>query len=81
MFREKIRGAMNELGIGVKVLAQKTGVNQNSISSFLSGSRSISNSNLETIMKALDLTLLPKSNFDYEKEVENAIQSEVENGK
>lgn len=81
MFREKIRGAMNELGVGVKVLAQKTGINQNSISSFLSGSRSISNSNLETIMRELDLTLLPKSNFVYEKSVENTPQSEIGNGK
>ena len=81
MFREKIRGAMNELGVGVKVLAQKTGINQNSISSFLSGSRSISNSNLETIMRELDLALLPKSNFVYEKSVENTPQSEIRNGK
>lgn len=81
MFREKIRGAMNESGIGVKVLAQKTRINQNSISSFLSGSRAISNSNLETIMNALDLTLLPKSNFVYEKGDENTNHSEEGNCK
>lgn len=63
MFREKIRGEMNEIGLGVKQLAQKTGINQNTISSFLTGSRSISNSNLECIIDALELTLIPKSNF------------------
>jgi len=42
MFREKIKGKMNEAGISVKDLAAKTKINPSTISSFLVGNRAIS---------------------------------------
>ncbi|WP_288116903.1 helix-turn-helix domain-containing protein [Bacteroides acidifaciens] len=68
MFREKIKGKMNEAGISVKDLAAKTKINPSTISSFLVGNRAISNENLDTILDALELTLVPKSKFVYQGE-------------
>ena len=65
MFREKIKGKMNECGISVKDLSVKTKINPSTISSFLVGNRAISNENLDTILEALELTLVPKSRFTY----------------
>lgn len=66
MFREKIKGKMNECGISVKELSEKTKINPSTISSFLVGNRAISNENLDTILKALELTLVPKVKFTYQ---------------
>ena len=55
MFREKIKGKMNEAGISVKDLASKTKINPSTISSFLVGN-------------GLELTLVPKSKFVYQGE-------------
>lgn len=65
MFREKIKGKMNECGISVKDLSNKTKINPSTISSFLVGNRAISNENLDTILEALELTLVPKQRFSY----------------
>lgn len=72
MFREKIKGAMNDRGISVKELAAKTKINQCTISSFLVGSRAISNENLDVLVSTLELTLVPKKHFNYERD--NAIK-------
>ncbi len=66
MFREKIKGKMNESGISVKQLAEMTKINASTISSFLVGNRAISNENLDTILESLELTLVPKSKFVYQ---------------
>lgn len=66
MFREKIRGKMNETGISVKDLSAKTKINPSTISSFLVGNRAISNENLDIILEALELTLVPKAKFSYQ---------------
>lgn len=66
MFREKIKGKMNECGISVKELSEKTKINPSTISSFLVGNRAISNENLDTILAALELTLVPKAKFTYQ---------------
>lgn len=66
MFREKIKGYMNERGISVKDLSAKTKINPSTISSFLVGNRAISNENLDTILAALELTLVPKARFTYQ---------------
>ena len=63
MFREKIKGKMNEDGISVKDLARKTKINPSTISSFLVGNRAISNENLDIILSVLELTLVPKPKF------------------
>jgi len=64
MFREKIRGEMNVRGIGVNVLARQTHINRNTLSGFLCGSRALSNRNLDIVLDALGLTLVPKAHFD-----------------
>ena len=56
---------MNEQGVTIKNLAARTGINQSSITSFLTGSRAISNANLDLILNALGLTLVPKKGFTY----------------
>jgi|AATF01.1.fsa_nt_gi transcriptional regulator with XRE-family HTH domain len=66
MFREKIKGKMNECGISVKELSEQTKINPSTISSFLVGNRAISNENLDTILAALELTLVPKAKFTYQ---------------
>jgi len=76
MFREKIRGVMNERRIGVNDLARKTGINRNSISSFLSGSRAISNANLDKILDVLGLTLVPKAKFSWPSKEEKQRQNQ-----
>lgn len=65
MFREKIKGKMNECGISIKDLSNKTKINPSTISSFLVGNRAISNENLDIILEALELTLVPKAKFAY----------------
>lgn len=72
MFREKIKGAMYDQQVSVKVLSQKTGINASSISSFLNGDRAISNENIEKILDALRLTLVPKKNFVYMGDIKSS---------
>lgn len=77
MFREKIKGKMNEEGISVKDLSAKTKINPSTISSFLVGNRAISNENLDIILEALELTLVPKAKFVYQydkQEVEQELE-------
>lgn len=69
MFREKIKGTLYEKGISINELAHKTGVNASTISSFLVGSRAVSNENLDKILGALELTLVPKSKFVYKRDI------------
>lgn len=61
---------MNEQGISIKSLAAKTGINHSSITSFLTGSRAISNANLDLMLDALGLTLVPKKGFTYVRDEE-----------
>lgn len=63
MFREKIKSAMRMAGVTGADLSEKTGINKGSISSFLNGSRTISNKNLDLILDTLNLTLVPKKDF------------------
>lgn len=78
MFREKIKGVINERGLTIQKLSKMTRVNASSISSFLSGSRPLSNENLDALLSALDLTLVPKANFHYEKEEKKSEESGAE---
>ena len=59
MFREKIGARMTELGMTRKELAEKSGVNSCTVSSYLSGKRAISNKNLTSIIDVLGMKLTP----------------------
>lgn len=59
MFREKIESRMRELGMSRKELAEKSGVNSCTVSSYLSGKREISNKNLTSIINVLGMKLTP----------------------
>lgn len=65
MFREAIRERMMELRITNKKLSEQTGIPASSISSLLSGARTTSNGNLDKILKALKLTLVPAKDFEF----------------
>ena len=67
MFREKIKGTMYDKQISVKELARRTQINPSTISSFLVGNRAVSNENLDKILSALDLTLVPKARFVFSR--------------
>lgn len=67
MFREKIRGAINEKGLNIKKIGLDTKINCSSLSSFLAGSRQLNYEKLEILIEYLGLTLVPKQNFKYQE--------------
>ncbi len=57
---------MAKAGVSVSELSERTGINKGSLSSFLNGSRTISNKNLDLILDSLNLTLVPVMDFKCE---------------
>lgn len=57
---------MVKAGVSGTDLAESTGINKGSLSSFLNGSRTISNKNLDLILDSLNLTLVPVKDFKCE---------------
>ena len=56
---KEVRRKINERGMKVKDAACLTGINASTLSSFLKGSRSISNRNIEKLMEVFDICVLP----------------------
>lgn len=65
MFREIIRKRLEQKNLSQIMLGKMTGIDVSTISSFLAGNRSMSNKNIEKIMGALKLTLVPVPGFKY----------------
>lgn len=65
MFREKIKERMTEIRMPMTRLSMATGIDKSTLSSFLSGTRTISNANLEKIFEVLRLSLVPVPGFRY----------------
>lgn len=65
MFREKIKERMAEIRMPMTRLSMATGIDKSTLSSFLSGTRTISNANLEKIIEVLRLSLVPVPGFRY----------------
>ena len=65
MFREKIKERMAEIRMPMTRLSMATGIDKSTLSSFLSGTRTISNANLEKIIDVLRLSLVPVQGFRY----------------
>ena len=66
---------MYEKNISIKDLAHDTGINASTISSFLAGSRAVSNENLDKILQVLELTLVPKAKFVFKREIPSDVQT------
>lgn len=65
MFRELFKKWMTVRNINAVNLSKLTGVSTSTISSFLTHKRVMSNANLEKIMKALQITLVPIRDFKF----------------
>lgn len=65
MFREKIKERMAEIRMPMTRLSMATEIDKSTLSSFLSGTRTISNGNLEKIIDVLRLSLVPVPGFKY----------------
>lgn len=67
LIRQKIRLRMNELELPMTKVAAKAEVNQNSLSSYLSGKRGLNIEHVEKLMQVLDLTLVSKEGFTFQR--------------
>lgn len=65
MFREYFKKWMTARKINAVSLSNLTGVSASTISSFLTNKRTMSNANLEKIMEALQITLVPIRDFEF----------------
>lgn len=65
MFREIIKKRLEQMNLTQVKLADITKINKSTIASFIAGNRSISNNNIEKILTALKLTLVPIPGFKY----------------
>ena len=67
MIRQKIKMRCGEIGMKPSTLATKIGCNQSAFSSFICGRRGINIKYIEKAMEVLDLTLVTKENFHFER--------------
>lgn len=75
MIRQKIKLRMGDLGVASAKLAAEIGCNKTVLSSFLRGKRGLNFRYIEKIFEILDLTLVPKENFEFSRP-EKASKSE-----
>lgn len=67
LMRQKIRLRINELEQPLNKIATSAGVNMHSLSSYLTGKRGLNIEHVENLMEVLDLTLLPKEGFAFQR--------------
>ena len=72
LIRQKMRMRIGELNLQLGRIAARTGVNPNSLSSFLSGKRGLNIKHIEALMDVLSLTLVEKPGFTFGGTVKNA---------
>lgn len=65
MFRENIKKAMKDQNVRVLQIAKVCGINDTSISSFLSGARTLRHDDIEKMVSYLGLTFVPKKCFRF----------------
>ncbi len=67
LLRQKIKLRIGEAKIPQPVVASRAGVNEKSLSSFLSGKRGLNVTHIESLMNVLDLTLAQKPGFAFQR--------------
>ena len=80
LIRQKMRMRIGELNLQLGRVATRTGVNPNSLSSFLSGKRGLNIKHIEALMDVLTLTLVEKPGFTFGGTVKNPDNTPVETG-
>ena len=80
LIRQKMRMRIGELNLQLGRVATRTGVNPNSLSSFLSGKRGLNIKHVEALMDVLTLTLVEKPGFTFGGTVKNPDNTPVETG-
>ena len=80
LIRQKMRMRIGELNLQLGRVATRTGVNPNSLSSFLSGKRGLNIKHIEALMNVLTLTLVEKPGFTFGGTVKNPDNAPVETG-
>lgn len=71
LMRQKIRLRINELEQPLNKIATSAGVNMHSLSSYLTGKRGLNIEHVENLLEVLDLTLLPKEGFAFQRVKKN----------
>ncbi len=71
LLRQKMRMRIGELQLRQPVVASRAGVNEKSLSSFLTGRRGLNVSHIEALMEVLDLTLVKKPGFAFQRSKKN----------
>lgn len=67
LLRQKMRMRIGELELRQPVVASRAGVNEKSLSSFLTGKRGLNVTHIESLMEVLDLTLVKKPGFFFQR--------------
>lgn len=67
LIRQKVRMRINELELPLNKVASSTGINPNSLSSYLTGKRGLNIDHVEKLVDMLDLTLVPKEGFSFNR--------------
>lgn len=71
LIRQKIKLRIGELNLPHNRVATTTGINANSLSSFLGGKRGLNIRHIEALFSALDLALVDKEGFTFGGTVKN----------
>lgn len=69
LLRQKIRIRIGQSGIPQPVVASRAHVNEKSLSSFLTGKRGLNITHIESLMEVLDITLVQKPGFVFQRAV------------
>lgn len=76
LMRQKIRLRINELGQPLNKIAASAEVNMHSLSSYLTGKRGLNIEHVEKLLEILDLTLIPKEGFAFQRIKRNTTEEE-----
>ena len=76
LMRQKIRLRINELEQPLNKIAASAEVNMHSLSSYLTGKRGLNIEHVEKLLEILDLTLIPKEGFAFQRIKRNTTEEE-----
>ena len=76
LMRQKIRLRINELEQPLNKIAASAEVNMHSLSSYLTGKRGLNIEHVEKLLEILDLTLIPKEGFAFQRIKRNTPEEE-----